>query len=149
MDEPMVWTDDLEPRVCWRLLQRAVVGRIAFLDDGLVKVLPVNHMVDGETIVLRTDHDSSLASVARGAVVAFEVDGMDEDRQTGWSVVLEGVAERTAPEAVGTAPEWLHPWAPGPKDLWVRVVPSAVTGRAISRLRGATDAGLLPYMPPD
>jgi nitroimidazol reductase NimA-like FMN-containing flavoprotein (pyridoxamine 5'-phosphate oxidase superfamily) len=149
MDAAVVWMDDLELGVCWRLLERAVIGRIGFLDAGHVKVLPVNHVVDGRTIVLRTDRDSALSTVARGVAVAFEVDGADEQVETGWSVVVDGITEVATPDSVGLSRAGLHPWAPGSKDLWVRIVPTAVTGRAISRRKSAPDTAPLPYMPPD
>ena len=30
----MVWIDDLDEEVCWRLLGSAVVGRVGFVLDG-------------------------------------------------------------------------------------------------------------------
>ena len=34
--------DDLEEAVCWRLVERAFVGRVGFVFDGEPFVLPVN-----------------------------------------------------------------------------------------------------------
>jgi hypothetical protein len=46
--------------------------------------------------VIRTDAGSKLAAALRGAPVAFEVDGVDETHQVGWSVVVRGRAEDCA-----------------------------------------------------
>jgi hypothetical protein len=43
-----------------------------------------------------------------------------------WELVDEGVRNRL----VGVS---THPWAPGPKDRWMIIVPSVVTGRSITR----------------
>ena len=69
--------------------------------------------------------------------------------ETGWSVIA--VVSRFGGDrpAAAVAGLDLHPWAPGPKDHWIRIEPSSVTGRAISRRRSEDDGRLLPYMPAD
>jgi nitroimidazol reductase NimA-like FMN-containing flavoprotein (pyridoxamine 5'-phosphate oxidase superfamily) len=98
-------------------------------------VLPVNHAVDEKTIVVRTAHGTMLGGLASGQIVAFEVDGLDQAAETAWSVLVEGrTSEVTAPaELDGLDRIALHPWAPGERDRWLRIVPTSVTGRAISR----------------
>jgi nitroimidazol reductase NimA-like FMN-containing flavoprotein (pyridoxamine 5'-phosphate oxidase superfamily) len=56
-------------------------------------IIPVNYLLDEDTVVFRTDAGSKLHAAIRGAPVAFEVDGVDQDRQVGWSVVVRGRAE--------------------------------------------------------
>ena len=72
-------------------------------------------------------------------IVAFEVDGVDNADETGWSVLVEGrTAEVTAPAELDRLGRIaLHPWAPGERDRWLRIVPTSVTGRAISRRRSS------------
>ena len=41
----------------------------------------------------------------------------------------------------------LHPWVEGVQDRWMKIVPSAVTGRITSRHRAPISG--IPYMPPD
>jgi nitroimidazol reductase NimA-like FMN-containing flavoprotein (pyridoxamine 5'-phosphate oxidase superfamily) len=147
----MVWIDDLDEEVCWRLVNRAVVGRVGFVLDGAPVILPVNFDLDGRTIVIRTAQTSLLEAVAGGAAVAFEIDHSDETAETGWSVLVSGVGEEVTASAERSQLESLplHPWAPGERDRWIRIRATAITGRAISRKR-ADDrtGGFLPYMPP-
>jgi nitroimidazol reductase NimA-like FMN-containing flavoprotein (pyridoxamine 5'-phosphate oxidase superfamily) len=149
-DRAIVWIGDLAPHVCWRYLAEAPIGRVAFVADGRPVVLPVNHVVDGRSVVFRAAAGSALGRLAVDQPVAFEVDDIAPDRQTGWSVLASGELERIPDTArrlvAGGGP---HPWAPGPRDLWWRVRPRAVTGRAISRRRSDADGRLLPYMSPD
>ena len=148
----VVWVDDLEVDVCWRLLARSVVGRIGFVYDGEPKVLPVNFRVAKSIVLFRTSREATLRGLGSEVPVAFEVDEADPRAETGWSVLVNGhlsevvdASERAAlAEAVA-----VHPWAPGPRDHWMKIVPSVVTGRAISRRRSHPDGVLLPYMPPD
>jgi nitroimidazol reductase NimA-like FMN-containing flavoprotein (pyridoxamine 5'-phosphate oxidase superfamily) len=149
-DADAVWVDELDTDVCWKLLAGHSVGRIAFVLDDEPMVLPVNYAVDGHAIVFRTGQSSILEALADGGAAAFEIDGADPGVETGWSVLARGEAreidgsDRLRVEALP-----LHPWAPGPKERWLRFVPDVVTGRAISRRREAPDGDLLPYMPPD
>lgn len=150
-EEGVVWVDDLDVDVCWRLLAGRVLGRVGFVQYGEPVVLPVNHAVDGDSIVLRTAQTSMLEVLGRGARVAFEVDGSDPFAETGWSVLVRGVASEVTDsderDRLATLP--LHPWAPGPRERWIRIHPTSVTGRAISRHRTADHGGFLPYLPPD
>jgi nitroimidazol reductase NimA-like FMN-containing flavoprotein (pyridoxamine 5'-phosphate oxidase superfamily) len=148
----VVWMDDLDDQVCWQLLDGAVVGRVGFVLDGAPLVFPVNFAVDGRSIVMRTAQTSLLEGIGGGAPVAFEVDASDAFAETGWSVVVQGVGEEVTGDAERSelAKLPLHPWAPGERDRWLRIHPTTVSGRAISRKRGqGTKGGFLPYLPPD
>jgi uncharacterized protein len=150
-DEMVVWMDDIEIDVCWTLLTNSVGGRVGFSAVDGPMVLPVNHSVDEHTIVFRTGSTSLLEALKDGVQAAFEVDEIDANREVGWSVLVRGRAHQIHPSAAPVVAErvTLHPWAPGDRDHWIRIVPDAVTGRAISRQRSATHGGFLPYMPPD
>ena len=67
--ESDVWVEDLEPDVCWRLLARRPVGRVGFTTDRIPIVVPVNHYVDGGSIVFRTGRSSLLETLRHGARV--------------------------------------------------------------------------------
>ncbi|HET9539484.1 MAG TPA: pyridoxamine 5'-phosphate oxidase family protein, partial [Candidatus Limnocylindria bacterium] len=75
-------------------------------------------------------------------------DGADTAVETGWSVLVRGVAREVTDvhERARLARLPLHPWAPGERDRWLRVVPTSVTGRAISRPRANRAGGLRPPM---
>jgi nitroimidazol reductase NimA-like FMN-containing flavoprotein (pyridoxamine 5'-phosphate oxidase superfamily) len=127
------WLEVIQPEECWQLVARQPIGRIAVLVDGLPEIFPINHAVDNRTVVFRTDKGSKLFGLNRSQMVCFEVDGVDEHEQLGWSVMVKGravpVATARAMAEVATLP--VHPWAPGGKTHWVRIQPVEVTGRRI------------------
>lgn len=124
---------------CRELLATRAVGRIAWTaPDGPVLV-PLNHVVDGEDVLVRTSPVTELgraAQAARGGLpVAYEVDDHDGFHQSGWSVLLRGTAEvepRAALPVVGaTAAEEPQPWAEGTRTLLLRLRPRTLTGRRL------------------
>jgi uncharacterized protein len=99
----------------------------------LPSIIPVNYLLDDDKVVIRTDAGSKLAAALRGAPVALEVDGVDETRQVGWSVVVRGRAEEVTDEdqlaELRQTP--LLAWHPGPVPRYVRINASQVIGRRI------------------
>jgi nitroimidazol reductase NimA-like FMN-containing flavoprotein (pyridoxamine 5'-phosphate oxidase superfamily) len=75
-----------------RLLGTAVLGRIGITSRALPVVLPVNFRFDGRHILFRTGVGTKLDAATDHAVVSFEVDEIDPGTETGWSVVVTGVA---------------------------------------------------------
>ena len=71
---------------CRRRLRRAVVGRVGFLRDREVAILPVNHVVDGTDIAFAPAGVPRCRRPVEAGRVAFEVDGYDADASSGWSV---------------------------------------------------------------
>jgi uncharacterized protein len=114
---------------CLLLLGAFTVGRVAIaLPSGSVLVVPVNYVLDGEAIVFRSDPGEKLDHL-HGAPASFQIDFIDPVHHTGWSVLVQGTAHRvSATEVEHLAVE---PWAGGQKPHWVRVVPSAITGRRL------------------
>jgi uncharacterized protein len=82
----------LDRKTSLRLLATAVLGRIGVTTGALPTILPVNFVVDGEQILVRTSVGTKLHAAAVGAVVAFEVDDFDPLDHTGWSVAVTGPA---------------------------------------------------------
>jgi len=118
---------------CWELIEPHTVGRLATAITNHPDVFPVNFGVHDKTIVLRTAEGTKLASAVLGTSVAFEVDDLNEARQTGWSVVVKGTAAEPARlddylEAVDLG---IEPWVPGTKDRYIVVTPTSITGREI------------------
>ena len=124
----------LDVEECLSLLERRHLGRVAFLDDGLPTILPVNYVLVDGFVVFRTDAGGKLEAALRGDVVAFEIDGIDVTNRTGWSVLVRGHAERVSDPAelarLRAMP--LVAWAPGAKPHYVRIRANAVTGRRIT-----------------
>lgn len=145
----MVWVDELEHDVCWTLIGKAPIGRLAFVENDRPQIFPVNHRVDGRSVVFRSEGDSPFVPLLDGVPVAFEVDGADAAAETGWSVLVTGRLERVTDPAEQARLVALdvHPWAPGAKDCWIRLVPASVSGRVISRRRHPADDTIEPYYP--
>ena len=123
---------------CFELLSREHLGRVAVVDDQGPVIFPVNFVLDRHMVVFRTDEGTKLDAAARGARVAFEVDGTDEAAHTGWSVLVRGEAvEVTDPAELARLRKIrLSPSAPGAKNRYVRILPAKLTGRRISAASG-------------
>jgi nitroimidazol reductase NimA-like FMN-containing flavoprotein (pyridoxamine 5'-phosphate oxidase superfamily) len=132
------WMEHLSQRECWDLLAKTPVGRIGVLIDSAPEIYPVNHAVDGKTIVFRTEQGGKLRGLDRSPSVCFEVDGYDAATSTGWSVLVKGRAREVtaAEEEERLLGLDLRYWSIGPKPWWVRIEPTSVTGRRIFRPEG-------------
>jgi uncharacterized protein len=120
---------------CFRLLESVPVGRIGFLAGGEVVILPVNFLLDGQDVVFRTGVGSKLASVEVGRYVGFEADAYEIADHTGWSVVVNGLAEVVESDAERARLDTLgsQQWGGAVTDrVWVRIRPSSVSGRRIA-----------------
>lgn len=150
-DEYEITADELDEPTCWRLLARAGFGRVGFVHDGAVFVLPVNAAVDRQRVVFRTGDHTSLAAAGDGAVVAFEADHTDQVAESGWSVLLRGWLHAVTDEVevAGLRESGLRAWAPGAHDRWMAITPTHVSGRMIQRHRNLSAGRRPPYMPPD
>lgn len=124
----------LDAAKCFRLLDDESVGRVVYTDGALPAIAPVNYVLIGDQITFRTTPESRLARGVIGQVVAFEVDQLDHQVRTGWSVVVTGVANVvTDPADIARAKSrGLTPWAGGDRALFVAITPGVVTGRYIS-----------------
>lgn len=133
----------LDVDACLELLATQQVGRLAFLDEGEIVVLPVNYLLDRGTVLVRTAEGSKLDAAVRGERVAFEVDDVDPIDHTGWSVLVKGrcaeIWEGTELDTVRRLP--LESWAAGEKAHYLTVLPSAITGRRLAAAprEGAAD----------
>jgi nitroimidazol reductase NimA-like FMN-containing flavoprotein (pyridoxamine 5'-phosphate oxidase superfamily) len=120
---------------CLRLLESDVVGRLAVVAHGAPAIFPVNYAMDGERVVFRTAPGTKLDAASR-APASFEIDSFDRQHRTGWSVVVTGrLEEATAFDAAlldRLRRLSVDPWAAGPKEHWLRLVPRHITGRRVA-----------------
>ncbi len=119
---------------CEELLRSTSVGRLAFVADGDVVVIPVNYRYHEGTIVIRTAVGSKLEAAARQAQMTFEIDDWDNASQVGWSVLVKGRAREVLSddEAADLMQLGLRPWADASgKRRWLRIRPDEITGRKI------------------
>lgn len=123
----------LDPADCYRLLATTCVGRVVSTDNALPLVLPVNYCLDGHNIVFRTSPSGRLAAATHNVVVAFEVDEIDVETWTGWSVVVTGVASPLScpSDLVRAGQIGLVSWLGEDRDHFVQIMPGLVTGRRL------------------
>lgn len=120
---------------CFQLLTSVPLGRIGFVAGGEVVILPVNFLVDGQDVVFRTAEGSKLSAVEVGHYVGFEADSYDAATGTGWSVVVNGLAEivDSDEEEARLDTLGLSSWGSGDSGrVWVRIRPLSITGRRIA-----------------
>ncbi|QHY98679.1 Pyridoxamine 5'-phosphate oxidase [Streptomyces sp. S4.7] len=118
---------------CWDRLDTHGVGRLGLRGDTAPVVVPVNYLVDGLSVVYRSE-PGSVPAVDAGTSLSFEADHLDEARMSGWSVLLTGTAEHiTDPGATGALADRAgsRPWAGGSRPLWIRLLPEQISGRVI------------------
>lgn len=82
----------LPPERCRELLESADVGRVVIPNPARPTALPVTYRVVGDSIVFRTTIGTKLTAALDHATVGFQVDDIDHERHTGWSVLATGVA---------------------------------------------------------
>lgn len=119
---------------CLMLLASRTYGRYAHVENArALDVVPVNYVVQPDGAVLfRTGPGPKLSAADRGDVVAFQVDDIDEERHTGWSVLVTGQARRLAPVEVRALVDIPEPWARGPRHQFVRIEPTRIEGRRLT-----------------
>ncbi|MBW5484227.1 pyridoxamine 5'-phosphate oxidase family protein [Streptomyces bambusae] len=128
-----------------RLLATVSLGRIVFTRHALPAVRPVNHVLEGEDILVRVHDGGALAALAApsdgpGIVVAYEADEIDPATHLGWSVVVTGYASVVTDEAeAARLGARLRPWVRLDAPHLVRIRPDLVTGFLLERevLHGA------------
>lgn len=130
--------EELSGDECLELISPGGIGRIAYVGRFGSAVLPVNYKVQDGAIVFRTAENGPLDEDLRTGIagadykVAFEIDDIDPAARRGWSVLVQGPAHHVTgagKDAVRAA--GVESWAPGDRELFVRIVPSRVTGRRV------------------
>lgn len=121
---------------CLELLATHRFGRLAVSGAHEAPVIrPVNYVFDraSQAIVFRTGRGSKLHALLHAATAAFEIDEIDEDTRTGWSVIITGKAEEVtrATDVDRLSRIGLEPWVAGPKPHWMQVRAWTVAGRRL------------------
>jgi nitroimidazol reductase NimA-like FMN-containing flavoprotein (pyridoxamine 5'-phosphate oxidase superfamily) len=139
---------ELSGAECRALLAAGLVARVAMCTPVGPHIVPVNYALVDDSLILRTTPYSLLGSEGRDATLALEVDQFDYERQRGWSVVARGRAEpvTTADDLAYIRRSWEpHAWASGPRNLFLRLRWTVLTGRRQTLFMGDTLRGLLLY----
>jgi hypothetical protein len=126
--------EEIPEAECLALLAGQGVGRLAVTADGQPLVFPVNYILDGRTVAVRSDPGTKVNWAGLGRV-AFEIDYVDPVRHEGWSVLVQGVGQDITDgvddwsRGVRSAP--LAPWAAGEKAHWLAIVSPQFSGRRL------------------
>jgi len=128
--------EELSRDECFSLLEQAGVGRLVYQDDVGPAAVPVNFALAGTTIIIRIEGGVKRLAMTQ-PVLGFEVDHIEDDRHSGWSVLARGPGQEVEPERV---PDLLRemeghfptPWAEGVHNIWLQISPQTVTGRRLS-----------------
>jgi len=137
MDETSTMLVELTRTECLDLLVANTFGRVvvATANSGLPMIRPVNYVFDvpSQSVVFRTGEGSKFHALVHSAQACFEIDAMDPDTVSGWSVIIVGRTEEVSHaaeirrlEGLGLANS-----AAGPKSHWVRIRARTVSGRRI------------------
>lgn len=130
--------EELSEDQCLALISEGGVGRIAYTSRFGPAVLPVNYALQNGAVVFRTAANGPLDEDLRTGItnadykVAFEIDSIDLATRQGWSVLIQGPAHHVAgAEEEAVRRSGVESWAPGERELFVRIVPSRITGRRV------------------
>lgn len=127
--------DTLTAEECTSLLSLAAVGRIGFVADDYPVVLPVNYRLvnddAGIMVLVRTRPGTSIDRAPMQ--VAFEIDGIDHEHHTGWSVLVRGRLHHVDEDAAVRLAALFDPdpWPHEQETSWLVIAAETITGRRL------------------
>jgi len=119
---------------CREYLDRGGVGRLAFVTPKGLRIVPLNYATNANAIVFRTVPDSELGTYGEGVEAVFEIDEIDHESESGWSVVAFGRLERPSDaDEVWDIHGWRNPtpWS-GHRNFHMKLRWSTLTGRRVA-----------------
>jgi uncharacterized protein len=124
---------------CRRLLALAAskegIGRLGVSCASAPVIVPVNFTypaTQDHRVVVRLN-EGSLSRMVSGALVAFEVDQVDDEEGVAWSVLVRGLAEPLSRHEPETQPSTIPtPLVPSPGNVALAIRDDIVTGRRFS-----------------
>jgi nitroimidazol reductase NimA-like FMN-containing flavoprotein (pyridoxamine 5'-phosphate oxidase superfamily) len=133
--------ETLSPDECFALLGQASIGRLVYQDEDGPVAVPVNFAMAETDIVIRVEGGIKRTAMSQ-PLLAFEVDHIDDQERSGWSVVVRGAGREVELDCV---PDLLRrmkghpplPWAQGVHNVWLLITPHRVTGRRLGASRGS------------
>lgn len=136
---------------CRRLLLQHEIGRVAVTVDRQPHIVPVTYAADADgNVVFRTGPDTVLTKVDL-EFVAFEIDGVDHQARTGWSVCVHGFGREITDDDDQVARHLRQKlgasWAPGQRPRWFAIAPRELTGRRLQAVEPYDYEGSFPGVP--
>ncbi len=125
---------ELSPVECLELLDTVPIGRIGVTTPQGPRIVPVNFVRRDHAVYFRTAAYSELATYARGAGIAFEIDHLDLERERGWSVVALGTCTEVDDPAELrrlSSEGGPLPWAGGVRPMMLRLEWRTLSGRRV------------------
>jgi uncharacterized protein len=124
---------ELTEAECKELLAQHAAGRVGFMAPEGPQILPVTYQYRNGVVIFRTSPVGPLSGLVRRTSVAFEIDAINEQNHTGWSVLVLGFAEAMAHDYLLTS-AWETgpvPWADGIRNLFIEIKPRKISGRVV------------------
>jgi nitroimidazol reductase NimA-like FMN-containing flavoprotein (pyridoxamine 5'-phosphate oxidase superfamily) len=120
---------------CWQLLHQARVGRIVYQDEGGPIAVPVNYAVLGDCIAFRVEGGTKRRAMSQPRL-GFEVDHIDDDNRSGWSVIARGTGREVSIDEAAQLVKDMKPappvpWVDGLHNVWLLIKPDTITGRRL------------------
>jgi nitroimidazol reductase NimA-like FMN-containing flavoprotein (pyridoxamine 5'-phosphate oxidase superfamily) len=143
---PTSGSDELRPELmetidepgCFRLLAAVDVGRLAVVIDDRPRLVVLNYLLDGRSVLFRTREDATIARITGDGLALhaeFEVDSAFAPARSGWSVIASGILVRERdPRREVSARTGLRAWAEGQRDTVLRLDVAGITGRRVGAL---------------
>jgi nitroimidazol reductase NimA-like FMN-containing flavoprotein (pyridoxamine 5'-phosphate oxidase superfamily) len=129
---------ELSEAECQELLAQHTAGRVGFMAPDGPQILPVTYQYRNGDVIFRTSPAGALSGLVRRTSVAFEIDDIDEQNKSGWSVLVLGFAEAMAHNYLLTS-AWETgpvPWADGVRNLFIEIKPRKISGRSVGAVTG-------------
>jgi nitroimidazol reductase NimA-like FMN-containing flavoprotein (pyridoxamine 5'-phosphate oxidase superfamily) len=129
---------ELSEAECQELLAQHTAGRVGFMAPEGPQILPVTYQYRNGSVIFRTSPVGALSGLVRRTSVAFEIDDIDEQNRSGWSVLVLGFAEAMAHNYLLTS-AWETgpvPWADGVRNLFIEIKPRKISGRSVRAATG-------------
>jgi len=129
---------ELSEAECQELLAQHTAGRVGFMAPEGPQILPVTYQYRNGSVIFRTSPVGALSGLVRRTSVAFEIDDIDEQNRSGWSVLVLGFAEAMAHNYLLTS-AWETgpvPWADGVRNLFIEIKPRKISGRSVGAITG-------------
>ena len=133
------WLIELSTEHCEELLRTTTLGRLGVVAHGRPMIFPICHVYVDGLVAFPTNVGTKQRAALDWPFVAYEVDGVDPDGQSAWSVMVAGHAEVATPEQETRLRQVRDvPWRNSPELHWLVVVPTSITGRRILGPVGAS-----------
>ena len=128
------WLMSLSDEACSSRLASTTIGRLGLVVAGKPEVFPVCHVYLDGCVYVPTNEGTKMHGALEWPWVGFEVDGIEVDGSSAWSVMVSGrVEEVTDPAEIArvAALQRVAFRADG-SVRWIRIIATKVTGRQIA-----------------